>query len=91
MRPSERFETTVRATFTLALSNAGCNRSGPTAEGTCSPLPDNQHRGQYSGKVPRLRNNDGWSELTEIRQPNTFDSIRVGENCMNKVEEEVTC
>ena len=25
----------VRATFTLALSSAGCNRSGPTAEGTC--------------------------------------------------------
>ena len=33
---------TVRATFTLALSSAGCNRLGPTAEGTCSPLPDNQ-------------------------------------------------
>ena len=32
----------VRATFTLALSSAGCNRSGPTAEGTCSLLPDNQ-------------------------------------------------
>ena len=31
----------VRATFTLALSSAGCNRSGPTAEGTCSPLLDN--------------------------------------------------
>ena len=30
----------VRATFTLALSSAGCNRSGPTAEGTCSPLLD---------------------------------------------------
>ena len=32
----------VRATFTLALSSAGCNRLGPTAEGTCSLLPDNQ-------------------------------------------------
>ena len=80
----------VRATFTLALSSAGCNRSGPTAEGTCSPLPDNQHRGQYSGKVPRSQNNDEQSELTEICQPNTFDSIRIGENRMNKVEEEVT-
>ena len=39
-RAEERF--TVRATFTLALSSAGCNRLGPTAEGTCSPLPDNQ-------------------------------------------------
>ena len=29
----------VRATFTLALSSTGCNRLGPTAEGTCSPLP----------------------------------------------------
>ena len=35
----------VRATFTLALSSAGCNRLGPTAEGTCSPLPDNQQGG----------------------------------------------
>ena len=35
----------VRATFTLAPSSAGCNRSGPTAEGTCSPLLDNQSRG----------------------------------------------
>ena len=80
----------VRATFTLALSSAGCNRSGPTAEGTCSLLPET-NRGQYSGKVPRPRNNDGRSELTEICQPNTFDLIRVGENRMNKVEEEVTC
>ena len=81
----------VRATFTLALSSAGYNRSGPTAEGTCSPLPDNHNRGQYSGKVPRPQNNDGQSKLTEICQPNTFDLIRIGENCMNKVEEEVTC
>ena len=31
------------------------------------------------------------SELTKICCPNTFDLIRVGENRMNKVEEEVTC
>ena len=82
---------TVRATFTLALSSAGCNRLGPTAEGTCSPLPDNLHRGQYSSKDPWPRNNDGQSELTEICQPRTYDSICIGENPVNKVEEEVTC
>ena len=80
----------VRATFTLALSSTGCNRSGPTAEGTCyRSLITN--RGQYSGKVPKPQNNDGQNELTEICQPNTIDLIHIGENRMNKVEEEVTC
>ena len=45
------------------------------------------NKGQYSGKDPRPQNNDGWSELTEICHPKPFDSIRIGENCMNKVEE----
>ena len=81
----------VRATFTLALSSAGCNRSGPSAEGTCSPLPDNLYREQYSSKDPWPWNNDGQSELAKICQPRTYDSIHIGENLVNKVEEEVTC
>ena len=45
------------------------------------------NKGQYSGKDPRPQNNDGWSELTKICHPKPLDSICVGENHVNKVEE----
>ena len=41
-------------------------------------------------KGTRKTRSDRWSELTEICQPRTYDLIRIGENPVNKVEEEVT-